>query len=230
MDVRTAFEFKYPGTEKGLNQFVWDMRWTGLNCIDDVKLFAGFGGASVIPGTYNIRVSAGDAESDANLTLLPDPREEASDDDYRFLAEKRRESTKLLNELLDSLAVARKARSQIETLLADFPNAEDLQSMGELAVSRLTEWENKVTQTKYGAYEDEDSMPPMLDVHIRHVLDVIDRAGAPVSAGSLERLSDLDYLWEDRKSELRAISNSDIVAVNEWARDNGVDHVTSPDE
>jgi len=230
MDVRTAFEFKYPGTEKGLNQFAWDMRWTGLNCIDDVTLFAGFGGASVIPGVYNVRVSIGDAVSDANLTLLPDPREVASNDDYRFLAQKRRESTVLLNELLDNLAAARKARSQIEGLLADFPDAGDLQSMGESAISRLTEWENKATQTKYGAFEDEDSMPPMLDVHIRHVLDVIDRAGAPVSAGSLERLSDLDYLWQDMKSELRAISNSDIAAVNEWARVNGIVHVAAPGE
>jgi hypothetical protein len=230
MDVRTAYEFKYPGAKKGLNQFAWDTRWTGLNCIDDVKLFAGFGGASVIPGIYNVRISVGDAVSEAKLTLLPDPREDASDEDYRFLAEKRRESTTLLNELLDSLAAARKARAQIEALLADFPNAEDLQTMGELAVSRLTEWENKVTQTQYGALEDEDSMPPMLDVHIRHVLDVIDRAGAPIAAGSLQRLSDLDYLWEDRKSELRAISNSDIADVNEWARANDVVHVAPPGE
>jgi len=230
MDVRQAYEIKYPETKAGLNQWVWDMRWGGITCLENVKLFAGFGGASVTPGVYNVRVSIGDVVSDTQLTLLPDPREEASGDDYRFLAEKRRESTVLLNELLDNLAVARKARSQIEALLADFPNAEDLQSMGELAISRLTEWENKVTQTKYGALEDEDSMPPMLDVHIRHVLDVIDRAGAPVSAGSLERLSDLDYLWQDQKSELRQISNSDIAAVNEWAKENGVLHVTSPGE
>ena len=152
----------------------------------------------------------------------------ASDDDYRFLAEKRRESTNLLNALLDNLAVARKARSQISALLEDFPNAVELQEMGNLAVDRLMDWENKVTQTQYEALEDEDNLPPMLDVHIRHVLDVIDRAGAPVSAGSLLRLSDLDFQWQDRQSELRQISVSDIAAINDWANSNGVGHVAAP--
>ena len=41
---------------------------------------------------------------------------------------------------------------------------------------------------------------------------------------------DLDYEWQDRKSELRAIVNSDVAEVNEWARENGVLHVTRPSE
>ncbi len=73
-------------------------------------------------------------------------------------------------------------------------------------------------------------MPPMLDVHIRHVLDVIDRAGAPVSEGSLQRLSDLGFQWDDRKQELRDIARSDLAAINDWAEDNGVLHVAQPIE
>ena len=230
MDQRIPFEVDYPTAKPGLNQWPWDMRFNGLNCIDDVKLFAGFGGATVTPGTYQVRVSVGDEESSAELTLLADPRVEATEDDYRFLAGKRREVTVLLNELLDNLAAARKARSQIKLLLTDFPEDEELQEIGELAVERLTAWENMVTQTQYGTYEDEDSMPPMLDVHIRHVLDVIDRAGAPVSAGSLQRLTDLEYQWDDRKAEIRAIGNSELAAINDWAQTNGVMHVAQPGE
>jgi hypothetical protein len=230
MDQRIPFEVHYPSADPGINQWSWDMRFTGLHCLEDVKLFAGFGGAEVTPGTYRVTVSVGDAESSANLVLLPDPRVEASPEDYEFLAEKRAEATALMNELLDSLALARKARTQVNGLLADFPDDTDLQELGRSAVERLTTWENKVTQTQYGTYEDEDSMPPMLDVHIRHVLDVIDRAGAPVSEGSLTRLSDLDYEWQDRKAELRDISNSDLTMINDWARQNGILYVTEPGE
>jgi len=230
MDQRIPFEVHYPTADAGINQWSWDMRFTGLHCLEDVKLFAGFGGAEVTPGTYRVTVTVGDAESSANLVLLPDARVEASPEDYEFLAQKRAEATLLMNELLDSLALARKARTQVNGLLADFPDDTDLQELGRSAVERLTTWENKVTQTQYGTYEDEDSMPPMLDVHIRHVLDVIDRAGAPVSEGSLQRLSDLDYEWEDRKSELRDISNSDLTMINDWARQNGILYVTEPGE
>ena len=230
MDQRIPFEVHYPKLEQGINQWAWDMRFTGLNCIEDVKLFAGFGGATVTPGTYRVTVTVGDAQSSADLVLLPDPRVEASPEDYEFLAQKRAEATAMLNDLLGSLSLARKARSQVRTLMEDHPDDADLQAIGGSAVARLTEWENKVTQTQYGTYEDEDSMPPMLDVHVRHALDVIDRAGAPVSQGSLDRLSDLDYEWLDRKAELRDIGNSDLAAINDWAIESGIQHVAEPVE
>ena len=230
MDQRIPFEVEYPTKDPGINQWTWDMRYDGLHCVDDVKLYAGFGGAGVIPGSYRVTVSIGGNESSTDFVLLPDPRTDASQEDYRFLAAKRRQVTDLLNELLDGLAAARKSRDEVEALLGSFPEDEELRVLGESAVERLTAWENTVTQTQYGTYEDEDSMPPMLDVHVRHVLDVIDRAGAPVSEGSLERLSDLDFQWQDRKSELRSIAGSDLAAINGWAREMGVPHVSEPRE
>lgn len=134
----------------------------------------------------------------------------------------------MMNELLRSLKAVRKARSQIEALLEDHGDDRDLRQAGESAVRRLTDWENLVTQTQYSTYEDEDSMPPMLDAQIRYLIDVIDQAGAPVMAGSLERLEDLNDQWNERKVELDAINASDIAAVNGWARDNGVLHVSQP--
>lgn len=228
MDQRIPFEVEYPPMEAGLNQWTWDMRRNGLNCIEDVKLFAGFGGASVIPGAYQALVSIGDSQSTASITLLPDPRTDASPEDYEFLAARLSEVTGLLNELLDSLSAARKVRSQVESLLADYPGVEGLQLAGEAAIDRLTEWENEVTQTQYGTYEDEDSMPPMLDVHVRHVLDVVDEAGAPVAAGSLQRLDDLKIQWAERKAELAEISATDIATVNDWAKTNNAPHATPP--
>jgi len=228
MDQRIPFEVEYPAVEPGLNQWTWDMRYGGLNCIDDVALFAGFGGASVTPGNYQLLVTVGNSQSTASITLLPDPRSEASAEDYEFLAARLTEVTGLLNELLDSLGAARKARSQIISLLADYPDVEGLQLAGESAIDRLTDWENEVTQTQYGTYEDEDSMPPMLDVHIRHVLDVVDQAGAPVAAGSLQRLDDLKAQWAQRKAELADISATDIATVNDWASANGVPHAAPP--
>ena len=119
-------------------------------------------------------------------------------------------------------------RGQIEALLVEYPNVEGLQLAGESAIDRLTVWENKVTQTQYRTLEDEDSMPPMLDVHVRHVLDVMDQAGAPVAAGSLQRFDDLKVQWADRKSEINDIAATDVATVNEWAENNGAPHATPP--
>ena len=71
-------------------------------------------------------------------------------------------------------------------------------------------------------------MPPMLDVHIRHVFDVIDRAGAPVSQGSLQRLADLSEQWRVAKTRLLAITENELQRINEWARENNVAHIVAP--
>jgi hypothetical protein len=228
MDQRLPFTVRYPPLKKGLNQWSWDFRRNGLDCIDEVKLFAGFEGASVIPGDYRVRFVVDGAESRADLTLLPDPRNPATPEDYAVLDQKLQEATDLLNQLLADLQTARTARSQLERLLVDHGEAGELREPAEAAIKRLTDWENLVTQNQYGTYEDEDSMPPMLDVQIRHVLDVMDRAGAPVSSGSLRRLEDLEGEWAERKTELDAITTSDIAAVNTWARTNGIGHVHVP--
>ena len=134
----------------------------------------------------------------------------------------------MLNELLEALNNARTVRDRIEALVLDSGDNESLKALSDQAISKLNAWEDLVTQTGYETYEDEDSMPPMLDVHIRHVFDVIDRAGAPVSEGSLQRLSDLREQWLIAKAQLMSITENELSQVNEWAQENNVPHVAAP--
>ena len=134
----------------------------------------------------------------------------------------------MLNELLEALDNARTARARIEALVLDSDNNAALKVLSGKAISKLNAWEDLVTQKGYKTYEDEDSMPPMLDVHIRHVFDVIDRAGAPVSAGSLQRLADLKEQWLIAKAQLMAITENELGQVNEWAQKNSVMHIAAP--
>lgn len=134
----------------------------------------------------------------------------------------------MLSELLEALNNARTARDRIEALVMDSGDNESLKALSGQAISKLNAWEDLVTQTGYKTYEDEDSMPPMLDVHIRHVFDVIDRAGAPVSEGSLQRLADLSEQWRVAKAQLLAITENELQRINEWARENNVAHIVTP--
>ena len=228
MTPRLAYNMNYPPMKPGLNQWTWDMRKEGLICIDDIRLFAGFSGPTVTPGQYSVSVRIGDHSDSASFALSADPRVDASPEDYLFLDAKRSEAATMLNELLEALDNARIARARIEALVLDSGNNAALRTLSEKAINKLNDWENLVTQTGYKTYEDEDSMPPMLDVHIRHVFDVIDRAGAPVSAGSLQRLSDLKEQWLIARAQLVAITENELSQINEWAQENNVLHVAAP--
>ena len=229
MDQRIPFEVSYPPNKQGASRWVWDMRREGLHCIDDIRLFEGFAGPYVMPGTYRARVMIGDVEDTTELTLVADRRVEATAAEFAEVDRYVSEMTTLMNELLDGLASIRGSREQIEALLATYPDAEALQEAGTSAIERLTAWEHKVVQVEYETYEDEDNLPPRLLKNVRHLLDVLDDAGPPVAAGALERLGDLNAEWAALESELAEIEASDIEAVNTWARESTVPHVSTRD-
>ena len=229
MDQRLPFEVSYPPKKQGANRWVWDMRRDGLHCIDDIRLFEGFAGPYVMPGTYQARVMIGDVEDTVELTLVADRRVAASTAEFAEVDRYVSEMTGLLNELLDGLAAIRTSRAQIEALLARHPEAEALHEAGESAIERLTAWEHTVVQVEYETYEDEDNLPPKLLKNVRHLLDVIDDGGPPVAAGALARLADLKTEWATLTSELAEIEASDIAAVNTWARESAVPHVSTRD-
>ena len=83
-------------------------------------------------------------------------------------------------------------------------------------------------QVDYETGEDEDNLPGKLITQVRYVLDVVDDAGPPVAAGALERLADLEAEWDALRAELAAITSSDIAAVNQWARENTIPHISLP--
>ncbi|MEO6759670.1 MAG: hypothetical protein ABIO24_09480, partial [Saprospiraceae bacterium] len=67
------------GKRKGINFVPWDMRMAppkaarGVLVQGEPGVYAGFVGRMVVPGTYKVRVKAGDFTDEGTLTLLPDP-------------------------------------------------------------------------------------------------------------------------------------------------------------
>ena len=228
MDPRSPFELEYPGTEKGLNKWVWDLRRDGVQCIENVNIFAGFGGATVPPGDYRARVTAGGGNAETGFTLVPDPRSAATPAQRAEWSARLDETASLLDEILRRLGEARKARGQVEALMANHPDDAQLQQAGKAAVDAITAWDRKLDQHLHQTYEDEDAWETMLAGQVRYLLDVIDSTGAPVTGGQLERLGDLQAEWAERRSELEAINTEHVAPINSWARERGIKHVSVP--
>jgi hypothetical protein len=228
MDMRRPFELEYPAKEKGLNKWVWDLRRDGVHCVEDVKIFAGFGGVTAPPGEYRARVSQGDRSAEASFTIVPDPRLTATPGQMREWSARLNETADLLDEVLLRLGEARKAQGQIEGLMADYPDDAGLQQAGQAAVEAITAWDQMLIQHLHETYEDEDAWETMLAGQVRYLLDVIDGTGAPITGGQLERLADLQAEWAQRRGELQTMRDQHLVPLNTWARDRGIEHVAVP--
>ncbi len=228
MDPRLPFKLKYPAGKKGLNKWTWDMKHQGLKCTENITLFAGFNGPGVAPGTYSARISTAKAKQTVSFQLDMDPRISATDEEIQFWTERTAEVGKLLSDSLSSLEEIRLAQQQIEALMEAYPDDEDLQQTGAVAVDKITAWDGKIIQVLHQTYEDEDAWETMLAGQLRFLLDVIDGTGAPVTGGALLRLDDLKNEWNERQTELQAIKTGYIDVINEWAKQQGVPHVASP--
>jgi len=112
--------------------------------------------------------------------------------------------------------------------MKDHESAVPLQETGGRAVERLSAWEEEVYQVGYETGEDEDNLPGKLISQVRHLLYVVDSTGPPVATGALERLADLEAEWAALRAELDSIASTDIAAVNQWARDRTIPHISPP--
>ncbi|MDG1996433.1 MAG: hypothetical protein P8J14_08065, partial [Emcibacteraceae bacterium] len=228
MSPRQKRKLEYPSKETGMNLWTWDMRRNGIECIDDVFLFSGWNGAKVMPGDYQARITIGDTQEIVAVKLLADPRNDATTAQYDTLEGKITEGTSLFNEIILTLDNARTARSQVQGLMMDHSGNDSLMAHAVTAVDQITEWEKLITQVYFQVLEDEDAWPSMLEVQVKHVVDVMDGAGAPVANGALQRLEDLQGEWGVLKAELAAIKSNHIEPINNWAKTNDIRYVVSP--
>jgi photosystem II stability/assembly factor-like uncharacterized protein len=228
MDPRRPFEIEYPTTDKGLNKWSWDLLDRELHCIDNISLFAGFSGPTVLPGTYKAQVSIGDATETVSFSVEADPRSQVSAEQTAQWGARITEVRTLIDEILLSLDGARKARGQIRALMDDYPAEGELHRAGEAAISNIGNWEALLTQLKHQTYEDEDAWESMLVAQLRYLMDGIDETGAPITGGAMDRIADLKAEWVTRRGELTDIVENDIEPLNALVRSKGIDHVTIP--
>jgi len=226
MDPRLPFKLKYPAAEKGLNKWTWDMKRQGLKCTENITLFAGFDGPRVSPGDYSARVTAGEHVQTVSFQVEMDPRISATSEEIEFWSARMTEVGDLLSETLTSLENVRQSQQQIEALMEEYPTDKDLQKTGTAAVAQISAWDGKIIQVLHQTYEDEDAWETMLTGQFRYLLDVIDGTGAPVTSGALIRLESLKAEWALRQTELATIKTDYIDVINEWAKQQGIPHVS----
>ena len=80
VDAKGKVVVTLPGTKrKGLNAVRWDMRTAppkaakGVLVQGEFGVYAGFFGQMALPGTYTVRLKAGQYTDEGTLTLIPDP-------------------------------------------------------------------------------------------------------------------------------------------------------------
>lgn len=227
MDPRSPFTLDHPSKQAGLQRWDWDLYGDDVSCVDGHFVFEGYSGPAVAPGSYAVRVTAGPHSASTDAEILPDPRIDASNEEIQDWVNTQVRLADQLETVLATLGKAREAREQARAL-GDGSEDASVQRMADDAIAAIDTWESHITELRHQTFEDEDAWVMKLDGQLRHLLDVVDSSGAPVTAGARQRSDDLAALWEEQRKALQQITARYLEPLNAWAERNAIPHISTP--
>ena len=209
--------------KKGLNRFVWDMRYQTMPGIPVAYLEASYRGHKAIPGSYTLTLKHGDKTLDTNIEILPNPLYSTTDKEYvtyhRFMSEMEQRLTQMHNKTNRVF----KIRNQLKQLLESLPDEEPLKKLkeeGKELAEKLKKWDEEMVQRKSKAYDDVENFPNKFTAEYLFLINQTESDIPRVTQSSIDRRTELDSQWKTLERQADVFLNSEIPAFNQklWAK------------
>ncbi|MDC6350964.1 glycosyl hydrolase [Zeaxanthinibacter sp. PT1] len=203
--------------KKGYNRFSWDFRKASLPAVDKVFVYGNYDGSRVAPGTYELRLTLGDETAETQVKVLPNPKIDASPEEYKEQQELLDRIAETIKEMHTAVNQMRSVKTQLqsyEKLLKDKEGADSLIAKGNELVERINTWEENLIQPKQKTFQDVINFNNRLNAEFMNLREYVDSAEPKVTAGAKERMQDLLAQWKVFYKEKEVIVNTEMAAYN----------------
>ena len=212
--------------KKGLNRFVWDLRYPDAVELPKAILWAGtLRGPKAVPGKYQVRLIAGGDTLIQWFEVKKDPR-------VTTTAEEFQQQFDLLIQIRDRISDAhravlkiRKIRKQIQGFLgniAGHPAAKDIQPVADTLLAHLSAVENEIVQTKIKSIQDALNHPIKLNNKLAALAATVGRADAAPTQQDYAVFQELSQKLEVQLQRLQSILETEVPAFNRFVREQDV--------
>jgi photosystem II stability/assembly factor-like uncharacterized protein len=212
-------------TNKGLNRFVWNMRYPSMTGIPDVYYEASFSGHKAIPGTYTITLKTDDQQLSTNAEIIPNPLYSTDSNNYKeynsVMSQMENELT-LMHQLVNTMDAK---RLQLEQLIKTLPSDDTFKTIiaeGGTLVKKMKSWDENMVQRKSKAYDDVENFPNKFTSEYIFLINQTESDIPSVNKPSIDRKKELDAEWFIHKTKSTEILEKDIPAFNKKLWDLGV--------
>lgn len=210
---------------KGLNRFVWNLRYPTMPGVTGVYIEASYRGHKASPGKYTVVLKSGDRELSTSFEILPNPLYETDArnyQEYHTVMSKMETELTLMHNLVNSV---HDKRQQLEQLLNTLPSEEKykaIRTSGQALVQRMKQWDEDMVQRKSKAYDDVENFPNKFTAEYLFLINHTESTIPKVNKPSLDRLDELTKEWSVLHTRIREILEKDIPAINKQLWDAGV--------
>ena len=194
--------------KEGYNRVHWDFRRNSIPAVDKVFVYGSYGGSSVAPGDFKVRLSYGNEQKETQITILPNPNIEASTSDFEEQQKLLVQIDLILSNMHESVTQMRSVQSQLKYYITAFAQKESYGELIEKAKAieeKLIAWEANLIQSNQKTFQDVINFNNKLNAELMYLKGFVDSEHPQVTQGSLDRFSDLKTQWENHDKKLSAI-------------------------
>ena len=194
--------------KEGYNRVHWDFRRNSIPAVDKVFVYGSYGGSSVAPGDFKVRLSYGNEQKETQITILPNPNIEASTSDFEEQQKLLVQIDLTLSNMHESVTQMRSVQSQLKYYITAFEQKESYGELIEKAKAieeKLLAWEANLIQSNQKTFQDVINFNNKLNAELMYLKGFVDSEHPKVTQGSLDRFSDLKTQWENHDKKLSAI-------------------------
>ncbi|MBS1487821.1 MAG: glycosyl hydrolase [Bacteroidetes bacterium] len=216
---------------KGINRFVWNMRYPTMTGVPEVYIESNFHGHKASPGSYSITLKYGKAESKTDCKILPSPLYNVSPEAYADYNTFMATAEENLNDMHKKVNRILKMRQQLETVLKEFPEGDTyktLKKQGDELVKKMKAWDDDMVQRKAKAYDDADNYENKFTANFLFLINHAEGDIPKVTQPSRDRYQELLLEWNKLNTRALEITDKDIPAYTKQLWDAGIGAVSVP--
>jgi len=217
----------------GHNRCNWDLRRETMPAIDGVFQMGDYRGHLVAPGNYTFRMFTSTDTVEAAVTVLADPRLEASHADFEEQQSVLAHIEKAVLEINESVNRLRSVKKQLNghlALLRNMENQDSLVKNGEEVLKSITTWEEKLIQPKQETFQDVINFRNMLSSELLNLKGEVDSHEPRPTQGAKDRLHDLLNTWGTLRTEMERLVEEEVGGFNEAYQAAGLPALILPKE
>ena len=209
---------------KGLNRFVWDMRYETMPGVPDVRVEGSFAAHKAPPGKYTLTLKLGDQTAGTDAEILANPlypTTPAVYSEYHQTMLSMETELTTMHRMVNNLYEKQK---QLESLLSSLSGDKyaALKKDGEELVKKMKAWDEDMVQRKSKAYDDVENFPNKFTANYLFVINQTESDIPRVNQPTLDRMKELNAQWATLKARGTELLDKDVPAFNKKLWDAGL--------
>ena len=209
---------------KGLNRFVWNMRYATMAGVPDVYIESSYSGHKASPGKYNFTLKSGSQTAATDAQILGNPLYPTTAATYReyHLAMSGMEAeVTTMHRTVNSLYEKQK---QLEGVLASLPEGDKFTGLkrdAEALLAKMKAWDEEMVQRKSKAYDDVENFPNKFTANYLFLINQTESDIPRINQPNTDLLKKLNTDWLALKARSDEMLAKDIPALNKKLWDAG---------